>query len=122
MNATRSVYFDIYKSTYWGSSDGSILVNDDIIRNRDNFINDYGIKSYENKWAKYLQDIICLRGIVDHVEVYNTLEGDDYVVISSPYGLEKPMKHIEYGWEEIYKLYTIDARTFMKKIPKRRKR
>jgi hypothetical protein len=121
--ADQTAYPEIYRKTYWGcftTQQRQLPEEDYIISNRNKFIREYQIKCCRQKAPQYLYKIMSLDEGLDHVELYETLDDDDYfIVLSSPYGVEKPKTHIKNGWIEIYQMYSSDARTFLKRIPKR---
>ena len=124
--ADKTAYPNIFNKVYWGwDSSTNQRPEDHIVNNRNRFIIDYDIESCkESNVPEYVANIYTTTDneekYVDHVEIYNTTD-NHYIIISSPYGPSRPEKHLENGWIEIYKIYASDARTFMKRVPKRTK-
>lgn len=122
--ADQTAYPEIYRKTYWGCfiTQRQFPEEDYIINNRNKFIREYQIKCCRQKAPQYLYKIMSLaeeeKRDLDHVELYETLDDDYFIVLSSPYGVEKPKTHIKNGWIEIYQMYSSDARTFLKRIQK----
>jgi len=119
----------MFKNTYWGNFEynGSNLKNE-IIVNRNKFIKDYGIRrKIKNKNVpKYVKKSYCDGNFLkdmDHIEVYETFV-NNYLIVNSPYRFDdyEPIFLNDNGWYEIYKLYSSDARTFIKIISKRTKK
>lgn len=117
---TRTQSPKLYEKTYWGHPkyDDSY---EKIIQNRDNFPRDFDIKCYMSKCKRpqYVLKEIEPR-YIDHPEIYINKDGD-YVIISSPYDPHEADNHLANGWTEVYPMYNTSARTFMKKIPSRRR-
>ena len=118
---TRTQHPKMYQNTYWGHPkyDDSYA---NMIDNRNKFPNDFDIKCYMSKCKRpqYILEEIEPR-YIDHPEVYINKDGD-YVIISSPYSPQDSEYHLANGWTEIYPMYNTSARTFMKKVPLRRRR
>ena len=119
--ADQTAYPKIFSKVYWGWSEMSEQLEDIIVSNRNRFITDFDIVRYKSKSKipAYI-DIIINPSYIDHSEVYHNTDGD-YVIISSPYGSHKAEEHLEKGWTEIYPIYATHARTFIKKVPLRRR-
>ena len=118
-------YPQIYTSVYWGNFVYDIsnhnMINDNIIENRNKFIEDYNIKNrpkndipYKIR-EKYITSIEKNKGyIFDHIEYYRTYD-KKYIIVSSPY-LDNDEIYINLGWVKIYKLYSTDSSTYIKFI------
>jgi hypothetical protein len=119
--ADQTAYPKIFGKVYWGWFENSAQLEDIIIANRNQFITDFDITrcKSKSKLPGYIDDIIR-PSYLDHSEVYHN-ENGDYVIISSPYGTPKAEEHLEKGWTEIYPIYATHARTFIKKVPLRRR-
>ena len=130
MSIYQSTQFPkIYINTYWGSiplhpHNG---ISQDIIINRNNFIQDYNINKcvkYPPKYIeKQIQNEIDL-GICDHLEYYKTND-KRYIIISSPYkliGETKIKTENEYnqnGWAQFLDLYSTNTSTYIKILDSR---
>jgi len=117
---TKTQHPKMYRITYWGHPkyDDSYA---NIIDNRNKFPNDFDIKCYMSNYKRpqYILKEIKPR-YIDHPEVYINKDRD-YVIISSPYSPKCSEYHLANGWTEIYPMYNSSARTFIKKIPMRRR-
>lgn len=123
-NYKLTKYPNIFKNTYWGN----LIISerneiDDIIKNRNNFVNENNIKqnkkSVPQKAINFFFKLDELNDfyLFDHIEVYKNDE--EYIIINNPYmtkDSEDYNKLINYGWKEIEKLYFDESITFMKKI------
>lgn len=116
----------IYKNTYWGVF--QTPPNDpgqDIITNRNNFIQEHGIVRHRTRYPNYVYkafgykysfgDGRAYNRFFEHVEVYET--PNDYVIISSPYGPSEG-HNITVGFTKIPQLYDSNAQTYMAKVKK----
>ncbi len=114
-------YPNIY-DVYWGNFKYDSLSNRDmneIFENRNRFVLDYNISSKKIGLIKFKGIISDMRrqnsDYFDHSECYRTND-KKYILIVSPY---KPFNEIkdkmqEFGFTEIYKLYTSCATTWIK--------
>ena len=120
--ADATAYPKIFSKVYWGWFEFSEQLEDIIISNRNQLITDFDIArcKSKSKIPAYVDNIIN-PSYLDHSEVYHNTDGD-YIIISSPYGTPKAEDHLTNGWSEIYPIYNTSARTFMKKVPLRRRR
>ena len=107
-------YPRIYDGTYWGHFSRENL-EQELIDNRNNFINDYHIKrscKTPKKFDKYVQfkdePFLC-----DHIECYYTTDRK-YIIVCSPYG-ERPTL-LTKGWKQIPPMYSTSATTYLKEI------
>ena len=89
--------------------------------NRNNFISKYNIKKRVKCCPRYIILELIKLNCGDHNEIYLTND-EDYILISSPYtNNEKYFNENNPGWNRIEKLYSIDALTFMKVVPMKKK-
>lgn len=116
-------YPNIYKKTSWGN----YIHNEsesDVISNRNQFVEDFNIRSYSKCRAisdfinKGKNSTVYFR-FFDHCEAYKMNDGR-FILIVSPYsdsikdlGLCEDFKE-KFGFEEIYKLYHPQATTMVK--------
>jgi len=113
----------IFKTTYWGNfslknrSDEDLKELDEIVKNRNNFINDYNIKNIVNKRPVKLHEYIKeleQKNKLDHVEIYLTND-DKYLILNSPYdpniktSKEKKEKLKELNINDHLKQYIMDT-------------
>jgi len=122
-------YPKIYINTYWGSSplNPSNGITQNIIINRNNFIQYYNIEKCVTRPPKYIerqvQNEIDL-GICDHLEYYKTND-KRYIIISSPYKLigetkiKTDNKYNQNGWAQFTDLYSINTSTYIKILDSR---
>ena len=117
-------YDNFFKNTYWGrfASEQNTSITQEIIANRNKFIEIEGIRSHVTKVPRYVYKALgqttpwfdrTVSGY-DHVEVYDA--GDRYVVISSPYA---HVKTPHPGFAATEPLYSDDANTFIARVNKR---
>lgn len=116
-------YPEIFEHCYWGNF--SLKDNqpaDEVITNRNKFIEKLDITAYANKKPDYLfkhlsfdKDAMLyeIGSEIDHYEIYRT-KNKSYVLISSPYSDRHEKKYIENGWQIYDKLYTPSASTYIK--------
>lgn len=119
----------IYINTYWGNFKSmgyidTITNTRDVIANRNDFIEDFNIKSFGGCKTIYTFVDVMKRNynrIFDHCEVYKTNDRK-YVLIISPYydsnkndSLIEDFKE-EFGFNEIYTLYSTRTITMIKII------
>jgi len=112
----------IFKTTYWGNfslknrSDEDLKELDEIVKNRNNFINDYNIKNIVNKRPVKLHEYIKeleQKNKLDHVEIYLTND-DKYLILNSPYDPDE--KKVP-DMQKIYCLYN-GANSYIKIVSK----
>ena len=131
-NYEQTKYPKIYTNTYWGNF--KELVNKEIIDNRNDFVTKYNIKGWKNKSVgKILHEYGYIfksrerpflsadkRGFfTDHLELYSTYKKNETIGIASyNYTLceEKQQILLNDGWSEIYPLYGIGDKTYIKRI------
>lgn len=120
--ADKTAYPKIFGKVYWGWRKDLDRLENIIISNRNSFITDFDIASCKSKSKipGYINDIIRT-SYLDHSEIYHNKDGD-YLIISSPCGTLEAEEHLGNGWTEIYPIYATPLRTFMKKVPLRRRR
>lgn len=120
----KTNYPNIYKHTYWGNFDyekNKYSITKNIIDNRNKFIEEYNVKIKKNP-PQYISKEADrnLYRFFDHVEFYQNEKF--YIIIISPYNhlneidLNK-LKELEF--QSIYQLYSINAFSFVKIIPKK---
>ena len=115
----KTNYTKIFKNSYWGWFE----YTDEfftIIENRDMFIENYDIKSYQkrtNKTNEFIRKETKLLQVLrlDHTETYKT-KTNSIIVITSPYKHINISDYESNGWIQINPLYCNDAITFMKYI------
>ena len=120
-------YPKIYKGIYWGNFkiERNNNITQEILENRNKLIEEYDIKC-NCKIPQYINDEIRKMeteigfGILDHIEFYKTNDRK-YLLITSPYNDKNMSKYEEIGWNEIYKIYSIDASSYIKIFPMREK-
>ncbi len=111
---------NIYKRVYWGN-----FINDEkysdqdmniIFNNRNQFIQDFGIKAYKKPTCKITNFYYKMKskGLkIDHFEHYVSFN-KKVIVVSSPYTPAGPFdNYLEEGWTQIYPLYHSSATTFI---------
>jgi hypothetical protein len=125
-------HYNIYKNTYWGAfkteneTDKNGL--NEIINNRNDFINKYYILKHVSKYPQYLINYIHYlnndykhnHGLrTDHIEIYTTYDRK-FLIVNSPYGIseDEEIKFSNDGWTKIYNLYCSSAVTFIKEVDK----
>lgn len=124
-------YKNIYKNINWGYNSAYKIIdgkkiknyNQEIIDNRNKFIEDYNIKHKQPSFSQCIKDYIFLirnynynYQFYDHLEKYKTND-NKIVIIVSPYGPhERDTYTIPNDFTEIYKLYHQTATTFIKVI------
>ncbi len=125
--ADKTHYKNIYKNTYWGSFEYlpniENIGNQNIINNRNDFINTYNIKNCKNNnpqkvamYDFYLRNSYRSSGRrIDHLEIY-ILNNGDYLILNSPYCVNEAEKILfeNDGWTKIYNLYAENAMSFIK--------
>jgi len=108
-------YEKIYKKVNWGTLNGNTAEPDnEIINNRNKFIEDFKIKNVINM-PRSLWSFINTNNNrrFDHVETYKT-ENKEIIVIVSPYYNGHEIDYPEeVGFTRYNKLYANDARTFI---------
>ncbi len=127
MRYTRTLYPKIFKGTYWGTFRPMDENQKIVIKNRNQFVTDYGIKRRVTLIPEYIRNIIhdfdCRLKLIDHLEVYYT-HSKQYVIVTSPYIIpertedwEEALKHYTQNGFSIYEdLYNFDASTFIKVV------
>lgn len=106
---------------YWANM-GYSNEYDEIIENRNNFIEQYNIKKIANHKLKFIQNFkldlyrSANSSLFDHLEIYQD-NNDKYVILNSPYG-EQNEKLINADWEVINPLYSQSATTYIKILNK----
>ena len=112
----RTKYPKIYKKTYWGGFNENINITEEIIENRNKFVENYDIAKCVMKIPRKIQkhfDALGLR--LDHQECYLTHD-KTYVLIASPY-CDDRVVYENQGWHGIEPIYSTAAWTFIKLIP-----
>jgi hypothetical protein len=127
-----TAYNDIYEQVYWGrfiyNQASYNFQNEafyDVIRNRNNFINDYNIKGkcHSDRVGTYVH-FLRRKGWhngyrLDHIESYDMIDGR-ILIVNSPYGesQEQDVMAINDGWTKIYRLYSPGGTTYIKTFEK----
>lgn len=139
----KTDYGDIFENSYWGRFvfEENTMITNKIIDNRNNFVNEYNINSYEKNppqyllfgygkgenyipknintnRKEYLEDCVKINSFIDHPEVYKNK--DNFILIFSPYGKlnkEKIDLVTKNGWKRYKKLYAQEAETWIKLNP-----
>lgn len=119
-------YSNLYYNSKWGGFLRPLKITNaddlEIIQNRNNFAEAYNIeKLLTNKIPKYVYDQSCWSlgdELFDHQEIYMNKNGD-YVYVCSPYN---HFNEDRAGWSKIYPLYALTANTYVKVIPRLRKK
>lgn len=139
-------YSDLFKDTYWGGFDFELNSNNShctskIIRNRNEFIEEFEIKKYVNKppnylmygitktpsclqyflkrgdqkRIKYLEDCTLINEFIDHPEVYKS-DTHYYLIFSlNSFIDDKKVKLLEKNrWKKYKNLYSEDSETWLK--------
>jgi hypothetical protein len=104
----------IYKKSYWGLT---LIDNNDnkkIIKNRNNFIENFNIIKIIDKVPQYISNNYTKSDIFDHIEIYLTND-KKYIIVSSSYDNCKE-EYEKLGWIKIYKLYSNSCYTYIKII------
>jgi hypothetical protein len=125
----KTKYKNIYKFTYWGNGGydeddnitNQIHINN-IINNRNNFIENYNVQNIIIKKPQYLNKYLSeLRNnsyLYDHLEVYK-IHNNQFLIVNSPYcAIDGEQQLLNNGWIKIYKLYSDVTSTFIKIIDK----
>ena len=120
-NCDLTDYKNLYSNVYWGNFKARPDIAD-IIKNRNEFASTFfGEKLSAKKAPSYVSKEAgcesCFLKKHDHHEYYYLKKAQSYVVVISPYDPDQDFP----GWEEIFKLYADNARTFMKVIPAKTK-
>jgi len=127
----------LFGDTYWAKfkvdTIDTIEKVTQLSNNRELIANRYNLKHTNAKYPGYLfaefQVIDKNRfPIADHTEVYKNKD-NDWVIIQSPYGcldnqnggIEKQQYFIDKGYTIIEPIYSYDATSFIKVIPKKRR-
>lgn len=122
-------YKNIYKNIYWGHNSAHINIDgkkiydlkQEIIDNRNKFIEDYNIKHIQPSFSKCIMDYLFRMinsnyKFHDHLEKYKTND-NKIVIIVSPYGPNDEKTYtVPDDFTEIYKLYHQTATTFIKVV------
>ncbi len=124
--AEMTNYPKIYNCTYWGrfkwgkhcESQKEEERMQEVIKNRNRFIDDCGIKkvlpySKQTKKLTAYVEWLKTRNQIDHLEIYLD-KHNDYVLINSPYGNSDDQVP---DMQKFYTMYN-DATTFVKILPK----
>lgn len=87
-HADYTNYPKLFENTYWGQY-RSEPPEDNIVENRNRFVEQFSIKSKVNKIPKriknnYWHENKGYKKNMDHVEVYKTRD-DKYLIVNSPY-------------------------------------
>jgi len=106
---------EIYKKVYWSGFSDDKTCSEEIINNRNKFIEEFDIVKVDTTEALFristaLKNSSITRDFVDHLEFYRTKSGG-VVILNSPYGAginECP------GMERYVKMYHLDANTFIR--------
>lgn len=127
-NADHTAYPSIFRSTYWGGfgfEDNQEM--NTIVSNRNRFVQDFNIVRVEKRCPRVLKlhnprhwNLVFHTQYFDHTELYRNVLGD-YVLVVSPYRLdfvERDDKMEALGWQKTYPLYTTNATTYVKIVPR----
>lgn len=115
-------YLKFFSPTYWSRFKIDTINNkleyfDELFDNRNNFIEEYDINKKYGKKTKLINDYLEFlkekKIVLDHVEVFQD-KNKNFIIINSPYGKDCEIE----GFQKIYKLYSDDVQTFVKKITK----
>ena len=118
LNKDKTSYPKIFENTYWGN--GHSDCHQEVIKNRNDFIEEFNIKRVNKRYAKkhqpkrYEKD--SRNAGYDHNEVYIDKDKQNLIFITSPYVDNFDMLS-EYGFERYKCLYHQDAFTFIKVVP-----
>lgn len=126
LNCDYTKYPKIYSHTYWGNfSKTADEVDDELIDNRNTFIEKYNITSYASKIPNYVSNEMDINNKsefphIDHTECYKNKAGN-YVLVVSPYYGKSTQADIlksakENGWKITDRMYLKGAFTFTKII------
>lgn len=126
--ASKTKYNNIYKTTNWGNFQYLQGVDEDynnmVIQNRNSFILDYDIKKHvstpSNILINFRHALQSSKTMdIDHVEIY-ILNNGKYLFVNNPYSSteESKMRLNDGGWVEIYNLYIIGSKTYVKTYDK----
>lgn len=99
----------LFKNSYWGSfkvEDNTLNLDDDIIKNRNEFAEEFKIKTYLRNDMP-----VSRSALFDHCELYKCESG--YIYITSPYG-EYDEIATKKGFTRYKKLYLLGTTTYYK--------
>lgn len=115
-------------TTYWGNFRSCGPLKESTVLNRNEFAKVHQLvpKDVCRRDKRKIREIYGMskdRLKYDHIEMFTTKDGF-YVVIISPYSCERNCDEykdlVSVGWQEIDKLYSDDATTFMVKFSKQK--
>jgi hypothetical protein len=116
-------YQDIY-SCYWGAFEVTDRNRPEqqVIDNRNSFIIDYDIKQYKScpptyidKLSRYNEFGVDLF-VFDHREHYINNKSQYVILVSVPPTTIEDFNYTENGWIEIYPMYSLYHKTYMKVV------
>ena len=118
---TQTAYPNIFKHTYWGCHHGT--PSDEIINNRARFVKQFDIKKVSDlsyRLERRLFEILLRR---DHPEYYLSKKYPGCILhIFSMHTDDKEHALIlEDGYKELYPLYNVDQKTYIKIRPRFKK-
>ena len=115
--ADMTQYGRLYRERYWGLFTRAVEGLDEIVANRDRFVDDFNINA--NSKALYPRKAVHERvraelgPWADHLEYYRTHGKPRWLALASPYSPSTPVPP---GWTPIYALYLPRAVTIVKKL------
>ena len=118
-NYKYTKYPDIFKRYTWGISSG-LKPDDQIIKNRNNFVEEYDISFNRHKWSpkKFYKHFNPESDIFyDHKECYyinSYPRNKSLFVFSVNPNEEKHELIIKEGWQEIYPIYDMYKKSYIK--------
>jgi hypothetical protein len=111
MNDIKTAYPEIYRHVYWSGfkHDDDDVYADEIIDNRNNFIERYNIVKVDtSRTLQYISDKMHSASMrADHLELYRDDSGGA-ILLNSPYAVEECP-----GMEPYAKMYHVNANTFI---------
>lgn len=104
----------IFKDTYWGgfSVENAKYDIDEFVSNRNDFVAEYGIRTYQGGGKGELSGLSNLP-MFDHLELYWNDGG--FILVNSPYG-DKSAEMTELGFNEVPQMYAPDAKSYVKQF------
>lgn len=120
--ANQTAYPKIFSNTYWGATEDGIDLPEQIIQNRNKFVEDNKIKTnitysrqkritQKKQIKNQLFFLEHMKGqTTDHIEFYDN--GISVIGLSSNYNDSDEMAWVDAGFHKIEPLYTLDSTTF----------
>ena len=119
-------YPDFFKETYWGRGPSDPFSINEIVINRNNIVEIYGIKKVLHSYPSYIKkEFESLGQYADHIECYLTND-KTYILISSIYMSHDSHNNDEFfsikEWSITDKLYSLSSTTYMKVVEMKKRK